>query len=116
MGLRIHSMIFQAKQVLKESSLAKNQVCKATTASVPKGFLPVYVGDVQKRRFLVPVSYLYHPKFQKLLEMSAEEFDFGHPMGGLTIPCKEEVFIKLTSQLKASGILQISSLPSLLGL
>lgn len=74
MGLRIHSMIFQAKQVLKESSLAKNQVCKATTASVPKGFLPVYVGDVQKRRFLVPVSYLYHPKFQKLLERSAEEF------------------------------------------
>lgn len=106
MGLRIHSMIFQAKHVLKENSLAKNQVCKATTASVPKGFLPVYVGDVEKRRFLVPVSYLNHPKFQKLLESSAEEFDFGHPMGGLTIPCTEEDFIRLTSQLKPSGILQ----------
>ncbi|KAL8096851.1 hypothetical protein AgCh_030079 [Apium graveolens] len=100
-------MIIQAKHVFRESSLAQNRVRKATTANVPKGFLPVYIGDVQKRRFLVPVSDPNHPKFQKLLERSAEEFEFGHPMGGLTISCKEEDFIKLTSQLKASGILQI---------
>ncbi|WOH03705.1 hypothetical protein DCAR_0623104 [Daucus carota subsp. sativus] len=100
MGVRIHSVIVQARQALKEKQLEKKQQCKATKPGVPKGFIPVYVGDVQQRRFIVPVSYLNHPKFQELLERSAEEFDFSHPMGGLTIPCKEDDFISVISQLK----------------
>ncbi|CAI0380815.1 unnamed protein product [Linum tenue] len=31
--------------------------------------------------------------------MAEEEFGFDHPMGGLTIPCREETFISVTSNL-----------------
>ncbi|XP_018437936.1 auxin-responsive protein SAUR19 [Raphanus sativus] len=70
------------------------------TVSVPKGFLAVYVGEdqVQKKRYLVPVSYLSQPSFQALLGKSEEEFGFAHPMGGLTIPCPEDTFINVTSR------------------
>ncbi|XP_020877809.1 auxin-responsive protein SAUR21-like [Arabidopsis lyrata subsp. lyrata] len=71
------------------------------TTSAPKGFLAVYVGEdeVQKKRYLVPVSYLNQPSFQALLRNSEEEFGLDHPMGGLTIPCPEDTFINLNSQL-----------------
>ncbi|QCE16880.1 auxin-induced protein 15A-like [Vigna unguiculata] len=64
----------------------------------PKGFLAVYVGD-NMRRFLIPVSYLNQPTFQDLLSQSEEEFGYSHPTGGLTIPCKEDVFLNVTSRL-----------------
>ncbi|KAL7589365.1 hypothetical protein Lser_V15G40261 [Lactuca serriola] len=69
---------------------------------VPKGHLAVYVGETQKRRFVVPISYLDQPMFQVLLRQSEEEFGFDHPMGGLTISCKEDEFVKLTNLLETS--------------
>ncbi|KAL7108741.1 hypothetical protein ACP275_06G132300 [Erythranthe tilingii] len=66
---------------------------------VPKGHLAVYVGHNEKKRFVIPLSYLNHPSFQELLFQAEEEFGFHHPMGGLTIPCSEESFIDLTSHL-----------------
>ncbi|CAL1369999.1 unnamed protein product [Linum trigynum] len=66
---------------------------------VPKGHLAVYVGESQRKRFVVPVSYLSQPSFQDLLSMAEDEFGFDHPMGGLTIPCREETFISVTSNL-----------------
>ncbi|CAN1785257.1 Auxin-responsive protein SAUR21 [Linum perenne] len=69
---------------------------------VPKGFLAVYVGEKQKKRFVVPLFYLSQPLFQDLLSMAEEEFGFDHPMGGLTIPCSEETFISATSSLSRS--------------
>lgn len=71
-------------------------------SDVPKGHLAVYVGETQKRRFVVPISYLDQPLFQVLLRQSEDEFGFDHPMGGLTISCKEDEFVKLTTLLKAS--------------
>ncbi|PIA56063.1 hypothetical protein AQUCO_00700420v1 [Aquilegia coerulea] len=70
--------------------------------TVPKGHIAVYVGENEKRRFVVPISYLSHPLFQELLNQAEEEFGFNHPMGGLTIPCNEESFIELTGQLITS--------------
>ncbi|CAN1218658.1 Auxin-responsive protein SAUR20 [Linum perenne] len=70
-----------------------------SSMDVPKGFLAVYVGESQKKRFVVPLSYLSQPLFQDLLSMAEEEFGFDHPMGGLTIPCSEETFISATSSL-----------------
>ncbi|KAJ0261131.1 hypothetical protein HA466_0043080 [Hirschfeldia incana] len=72
------------------------------TVSAPKGFLAVYVGEdqVQKKRYLVPVSFLNQPSFQALLSKSEEEFGYDHPMGGLTIPCPEGTFIRVTSRLQ----------------
>lgn len=66
--------------------------------SVPKGFFAVYVGsseDYQKKRYVVPLSYLNERAFQELLSMAEEEFGYDHPMGGLTIPCREDVFVDL---------------------
>ncbi|KAK7351908.1 hypothetical protein VNO77_11672 [Canavalia gladiata] len=66
---------------------------------VPKGCLAVYVGENQKKRFVVPISYLNQPSFQELLSQAEQEFGFHHPMGGLTIPCREDVFLDVTSRL-----------------
>lgn len=74
----------------------------SATANVPKGHFAVYVGESQKKRFVIPISYLNHPLFQDLLHRAEEEFGFDHPMGGLTIPCSEDYFISLTSHLSCS--------------
>jgi SAUR family protein len=48
------------------------------------------------------VSYLNEPSFQDLLTKAEEEFGFNHPMGGLTIPCREDKFIDVLSILSRS--------------
>ncbi|CAN1143146.1 Auxin-responsive protein SAUR24 [Linum perenne] len=82
-----------AKQILRRTGSGLN---------VPKGFLAVYIGETQKKRFVVPLSYLSQPLFQDLLSMAEEEFGFEHPMGGLTIPCSEKLFISVTSNMSRS--------------
>ncbi|XP_042002057.1 auxin-induced protein 15A-like [Salvia splendens] len=67
------------------------------SAEVPKGHVAVYVGDNGKKRFVIPVAYLNHSLFQELLFQAEEEFGFNHPMGGLTIPCSEDVFVDFIS-------------------
>ncbi|GAB2219844.1 hypothetical protein Droror1_Dr00007481 [Drosera rotundifolia] len=59
-------------------------------------------GEAEGKRYVVPLSYLRLPAFQDLLKQAEEEFGFCYPMGGLTIPCKEEAFIRLTFQLSSS--------------
>ncbi|KAL8160667.1 hypothetical protein V2J09_002204 [Rumex salicifolius] len=86
------SAIPNAKQVLKLKMKQR----------VPKGHVTVYVGDAEKKRYIVPISYLSHPLFQELLKFAEEEFGFSHPMGGLTIPCKEDEFIDVTHRLSAA--------------
>ncbi|KAK2381580.1 auxin-induced protein 15A [Trifolium repens] len=66
------------------------------STEVPKGYVAVYVGEKQKR-FVIPISYLNQPSFQDLLSQAEEEFGYDHPMGGLTIPCPEDVFQHITS-------------------
>ena len=63
---------------------------------VPKGYLAVYVGEEMKR-FVIPISYLNQQSFQELLNQAEEQFEYDHPMGGLTIPCSEEVFLDIIS-------------------
>ncbi|KAK6916672.1 Small auxin-up RNA [Dillenia turbinata] len=41
------------------------------------------VGEMEKKRFLVLVSYLNQPSFQDLLRKAKEEFGFDHPMGAV---------------------------------
>ena len=83
----------------------------AEARNVPKGYLAVYVGEAQKQRFVVPISYLKNPSFQKLLSQAEEEFGFDHPMGGITIPCTEEAFIDaITSSLNSSWEENVKSL------
>ncbi|KAG5033637.1 hypothetical protein JHK87_008547 [Glycine soja] len=51
------------------------------------------------KRLLIPVSFLNEPLFQELLR-EAEEFGYYHSMGGLTLPCMEDVFLDIASHLK----------------
>uniref|UniRef100_A0A803QSX8 Uncharacterized protein n=2 Tax=Cannabis sativa TaxID=3483 RepID=A0A803QSX8_CANSA len=92
--------ISQAKHKLQRTLSARYGAISANgTNDVPKGHLAVYVGESQKKRFVIPISYLNHPLFQNLLNRAEEEFGFDHPTGGLTIPCSEDYFISLTSAL-----------------
>ncbi|KAK2448773.1 auxin-induced protein 15A [Trifolium repens] len=70
----------------------------SSSKGVPKGYLAVYVGEEMKR-FVIPVSYLNQISFHDLLSQSEEQFGFDHPMGGITIPCGEDVFLEITSRL-----------------
>ncbi|PIA57117.1 hypothetical protein AQUCO_00600089v1 [Aquilegia coerulea] len=101
MGIHLPSIAHQAKQLLKlQTLLTRIPVSSsAAKAEVPKGHFAVYVGETDKKRFVVPVSYLNQSWFQDLLSRAEEEYGFFHPMGGLTIPCKEDAFIDFMSRL-----------------
>ncbi|KAF8406536.1 hypothetical protein HHK36_008624 [Tetracentron sinense] len=98
MGVRFPGMV-RVKHVFKLSSFSSKDQPIPTDTHVPKGHIAVYIGKMQKKRFVVPISYLSHPSFQALLRRAEEEFGFDHPMGGLTIPCNEDDFIVLTTHL-----------------
>ncbi|XVF67849.1 hypothetical protein PTKIN_Ptkin10aG0154700 [Pterospermum kingtungense] len=89
MAIRIPG-VTQTRQILRQVS----------SKSVPKGYCTAYVGESEKKRFVIPISFLNQPSFQELLGKAEEEFGFDHPMGGLTIPCREDIFIDLTSRLR----------------
>ncbi|QCD88655.1 auxin-induced protein 15A-like [Vigna unguiculata] len=88
MGFRLPSVKKASLHTIKASSKA---------VDVPKGYLAVYVGEKMKR-FMIPVSFLNQPSFQDLLSQAEEEFGYDHPLGGLTIPCGEDVFLDITSR------------------
>ena len=90
-------MGFRIAGIIRRVSFSTTQAA-SKGIEVPKGYLAVYVGD-KMRRFVIPVSYLNQPSFQELLNQSEEEFGYDHPMGGLTIPCSEDVFQNITSPL-----------------
>ncbi|KAL5713464.1 hypothetical protein ACHQM5_015535 [Ranunculus cassubicifolius] len=77
----------------------RRSLSNTETLVVPKGHIAVYVGECQKKRFVVPLAYLNHSLFQDLLNQAEEEYGFSHPMGGLTIPCDEDTFLDLTQRL-----------------
>ncbi|KAM3283349.1 hypothetical protein P3S67_026994 [Capsicum chacoense] len=62
MGIKVTPFI-QANPFLKRSSMS---------GGVPKGHCPVYVGENQKKRFVVLESFLSHPLFQGLSTQSDE--------------------------------------------
>ncbi|KAG2705863.1 hypothetical protein I3760_05G075100 [Carya illinoinensis] len=97
MAIRFPS-ILHAKHILRRSNSFAKQAA-STSLDVPKGYFAVYVGKSEMKRFVVPISLLNHPSFQELLNKAEEEYGFDHPMGGLTIPCSEDIFIDLTCRL-----------------
>ncbi|KAL8214326.1 hypothetical protein R6Q57_003775 [Mikania cordata] len=50
-------------------------------------FAVIASDDYAERRFVVPIAYLSHPSFLRLLERAAEEYGFDHE-GVLVIPCR----------------------------
>ncbi|KAL1215708.1 Auxin-responsive protein SAUR20 [Cardamine amara subsp. amara] len=98
MGL-MRSMLPNAKQIFRSQSMRNKNGSSSsskTSGLVPKGHIAVYVGEqVEKKRFVVPISFVNHPLFIEFLNRAEEECGFHHSMGGLTIPCREESFLNL---------------------
>nr|KYP68302.1 Auxin-induced protein X10A [Cajanus cajan] len=90
MGIRIKG--------IRMASITSATKAIANGFHVPKGYLAVYVGE-NKRRFMIPISYLNQPSLGGLLTQAEEEFGYDHPMGGLTILCPEDAFLDITSRL-----------------
>ncbi|KAG6737286.1 hypothetical protein NC652_040569 [Populus alba x Populus x berolinensis] len=65
---------------------------------VKKGWLAVRVGleeeDGGFQRFVIPISYLYHPLFKRLLEKAHEVYGY-HTTGPLWLPCSVDDFLHL---------------------
>ncbi|KAK4562479.1 hypothetical protein RGQ29_005107 [Quercus rubra] len=77
MGFRLPGVI-HAMQTLKRSSTTASQAA-SKAIDVPKGY--------------------FAPLFQHLLSQAEEEYGYNHPMGGFRIPCREDIFLDLTSRL-----------------
>ncbi|KAM0012741.1 putative small auxin-up RNA [Helianthus debilis subsp. tardiflorus] len=56
----------------------------------------------------IPLAYLNFNKSlistQELLHQSEQEFGYNHPMGGITIPCSEDIFTNLASRFGAFSL------------
>ncbi|KAF5745061.1 auxin-induced protein 6B-like [Tripterygium wilfordii] len=67
---------------------------------VKKGWLAVEVGleeeeeDCEFQRFVIPISYLYHPIFKTLLDRAYEVYGY-HADGPLRLPCSVDDFLHL---------------------
>ncbi|XP_044953348.1 auxin-responsive protein SAUR32-like [Hordeum vulgare subsp. vulgare] len=66
---------------------------------VKKGWLAVRVGQAEQqgdgfRRFVIPIAYLYHPLFQRLLEAARDTYGYDSA-GPLRLPCSVDEFLRL---------------------
>ncbi|XP_057479243.1 auxin-induced protein 15A-like [Actinidia eriantha] len=65
---------------------------------VKQGHFAVIAEDVHElKRFVVPLSYLAHPSFRRLLEQAAEVYGFDHE-GALTVPCHPRELERLLAE------------------
>ncbi|XP_062220418.1 auxin-induced protein 15A-like [Phragmites australis] len=67
---------------------------------VKKGWLAVRVGaeggdDSGSRRFVIPIAYLYHPLFRRLLEAARDAYGYDYSAGPLRLPCSVDEFLRL---------------------
>ncbi|XP_050369178.1 protein SMALL AUXIN UP-REGULATED RNA 51-like [Argentina anserina] len=73
--------------LIRKSNLSFQNDSTSVPEDVKEGHFAVIAADGENpKRFVVPLSYLAHPTFLKLLEQAAEEFGFDHE-GALAIPC-----------------------------
>ena len=68
---------------------------------VKKGWLAVRVGNEHSqsqgggfRRFVIPIAYLYHPLFRRLLEAARDTYGYDSS-GRLRLPCSVDEFLRL---------------------
>ena len=62
MGFRLPGIVSAKRNLVRSLSNSKQTASK--TIDVPKGYFAVYVGERQKKRFVIPISYLNDPLFQ----------------------------------------------------
>ncbi|RDX57820.1 Auxin-responsive protein SAUR32, partial [Mucuna pruriens] len=65
---------------------------KVVIKDIPKGFLPIKVGQgEEQQKIVLPVMYLNHPLFSQLLKEAEEEYGFDQK-GTIIIPCHVKDF------------------------
>ncbi|KAK9072200.1 hypothetical protein SSX86_008632 [Deinandra increscens subsp. villosa] len=79
-------------------SLLRSAALGGSSATVPEGYLPLYVGD-EMERFVVNADLLNHPLFINLLDKSAQEYGY-QQKGVLRIPCHVIIFRRLMEALR----------------
>ncbi|GMH07683.1 hypothetical protein Nepgr_009523 [Nepenthes gracilis] len=69
---------------------------KEKKKKVKKGSVAVQVGleNEVAQRFVIPISYLYHPLFAGHLDRAREVYGY-HPDGPLRLPCSANDFLHL---------------------
>ncbi|WOL20046.1 auxin-responsive protein SAUR32-like [Canna indica] len=79
---------------------------------VKKGSLAVRVGlegeEGGFRKFVIPISYLYHPLFRRLLEAAQEAYGY-RSQGPLKLPCSVEDFLHLCRRIDRESASSSSS-------
>lgn len=65
---------------------------------VKEGHFAVVAEEADEfKRFIVPLNYLTHPSFLRLLEQAAEVYGFDHD-GAVTVPCRPTVLERLLAE------------------
>ncbi|KAJ8751351.1 hypothetical protein K2173_016544 [Erythroxylum novogranatense] len=103
---KIVAKLIQRSLLLGKKSSCYTDECDSTCVpeDVKEGhFAVIAVEGKEPKRFVVPLSYLTHPTFLRLLEQAAEEYGFDRE-GALTIPCRpSELERILAEQWEESG-------------
>lgn len=73
--------------------MAKKIEVESSNKRTPKGHFVVYVGT-EMTRFVVPMTYLKNPKFQRLLQRAADEYGFDN-QERIVLPCDAAAFRRL---------------------
>ncbi|GLJ42143.1 hypothetical protein SUGI_0872710 [Cryptomeria japonica] len=102
--MKVKSLTKQLRKLGTKAQMSNSLLCFCgakcmESSSVPRGCLPVYVGN-EGHRFVVDIHFLSHPLFEKLLQLSAEELGYSHK-GGLRVACTIPAFERLLSLLNS---------------
>ena len=96
-SFRMKNLLWKLKGKLKKSVTSSKHYhcgkCSCHVPDVPHGFFAVYAGR-ERKRYVIPTSYLNHPAFFLLLEKAKEEFGFSQK-GGLNMPFEVLLFERL---------------------
>ncbi|XP_058740767.1 auxin-induced protein 15A-like [Vicia villosa] len=87
-------------KLLKEYEEEKKPKAKKKR-SKKRGAFALYVGE-ERKRYVVPISYLRHPLFKMLLEKSYKEFGFQQRYG-LVVPCSVSAFQEVVNAIKCKN-------------
>lgn len=101
-GRKIQRGLFNSVTTRDYSRVVHDSLIDSKPTHIPKGHLAVHVEEPEgdTRRVLVPVIFLNHPLFGKLLEEAENVYGYDHP-GQITIPCPISEFENVQTRIAA---------------
>lgn len=103
-GKKIQRGLFNSVTTRGYVRVGHDSLIDSKPVHVPKGHLAVHVEEPEghTRRVLVPVLFLNHPLFGKLLKEAENVYGFDHP-GQITIPCPISEFENVQTTIAAGN-------------